>query len=697
MKYVKNLIILFVILFSFNLIAKESKAVRLCYFSLNNEKEFHVMEKMVSDLQKKYNSDTKIEVKEYLTQNDNPEDAFKKMVESGERCDGLVISGHHTGSFGGKRASGSLGIDFLEQISCDEKYKEWFDSINAVWLQGCRTLGVKQGGANDTADFHTERVGNFLEEDGLEQGSVGLNFEFSATLDQDNPLSSRYLRVFPFASIFGWTKTAPGEKARSEYSLPFHLAQMIKLKEKENPQNPTKEISKDAAKYFTTLLDILNTSSKENNCVELRQNACEAWICHGNCKNGGLGFNNPDLESYQPLILQKNPVFDLAKELDCALKNSNNESQILSMLDKILKDEKVFPYVFNGLWGLLQKLKKEGNIALYDKVKEKFKESPLLIRFVEKKLKDSKVGLLPKLDYYSFYRQFMDKDFSAIDDEIEKGVLKILLRPATNYDQRDFQKTLLASLVKNEFSRIGKMFKTIIDSKDVTPEMLGSVANAIGYSELPIAGADAVLKQIIDSPKSNSYTCGRVADAIGNSKLPIAGADAMLKQIIDSPKSNEFTLGYVAGAIGNSRFPIAGVDAVLKQIIDSPKAEVLTLANVANAIGNSKFPIAGADAMLKQIIDYPKSNEYTLGRVADAIGNSIFPITDAGAVLKQIINSPKADGDTLMGVVDAIGNSKFPIEGSKEILNQIINNSRFGDETKSKAREVLNKINAEKQ
>ena len=151
------------------------------------------------------------------------------MVESGVVCDGLVISGHHTGSFGGKRAKGSLSIDLMEELSCNPKYKALFNNVKGLWLQGCRTLGVSKIETTDTADFHTQRVGAVLDEDHLTQSFSDLNIEFSATLDQDNPLSSRYLRVFPRATTFGWTKTAPGSKSRSQYSVPFHIAHMARL------------------------------------------------------------------------------------------------------------------------------------------------------------------------------------------------------------------------------------------------------------------------------------------------------------------------------------------------------------------------------------------------------------------------------------------------------------------------------------
>jgi hypothetical protein len=231
-------LVLFLSVLGFTSFAHGKETFHICYFSLNNEKEFLEMEKFTEKLNRK--SDYKISVSEHLTEeNRNPEEAFEQMVKS-THCDGLVISGHHTGAFGGDRAYGSLGINFLENLSCKEEYKKWFNSIHSLWLQGCRTLGVGkiESFLDEIPEFdpdhHTQRVGQVLEEDNLEQRLAELNMEFSATLDQDNPLSSRYLRTFSRAKVFGWTKTAPGIRAKSEYSIPFHIAHISKLLEKED-------------------------------------------------------------------------------------------------------------------------------------------------------------------------------------------------------------------------------------------------------------------------------------------------------------------------------------------------------------------------------------------------------------------------------------------------------------------------------
>ena len=105
------IVLFFIVISTLYTKAQSPDSFHICYFSLNNEKEFTEMEKFTKKLNK--HSSHPISVKEYMTEGGSPEDSFKKMIDENVRCDGLVISGHHTGSFGGKRARGSLGVDFF--------------------------------------------------------------------------------------------------------------------------------------------------------------------------------------------------------------------------------------------------------------------------------------------------------------------------------------------------------------------------------------------------------------------------------------------------------------------------------------------------------------------------------------------------------------------------------------------------------
>ena len=433
-----------------------SKHFHICYFSLNNEMELTEMQKFI----RKANQHTNypISVREYLTEGDSPEESFQKMVESGVRCDGLVISGHHTGAFGGKRAVGSLSIDFLEKLSCDEKYHKWFSQVNALWLQGCRTLGVGEIVIDEeeesSADYHTRRVGAILEADHLEQSIADLNIEFSATLDQDNPLDSRYLRVFPGATVFGWTKTAPGERAGSAYSIPFHIAHISKLTN-DPPTFPLNNPIKGAwtkessVQYFSSITGVLNGSESGAEC---QQRAVQAWKAHGNVQNQTkeYGFYNPDLNAHLPLkthdfILQE------VRLLDCLLKNSEEEV-FLNTLDEILKNPAFIRYTYNSLLERLKNLNKE-NPQFYAQTVQSLRTNPVLNDFISKKLSDPNLGILRKIDYLAFYEQIYgpsEKIRSALLDKVQEHWTAV---PSTTRDEIDYKVTVFYSLAKHGYLR----------------------------------------------------------------------------------------------------------------------------------------------------------------------------------------------------------------------------------------------------
>jgi len=696
----------------------------ICYFSLNNEKEIHVMQKLVKQLNKK--SPRKIVVTEFQKEGTNPEESFMKMMDSmlakGQRCNGLVISGHHTGSFGGKRGTQNLGIDFLEKQACNPKYKDWFSGINSLWLQGCRTLGIgdlETIAPNDTradADFHMLRVGQVLEEDNLSQGFAALNMEFSATLDRDNPLSSRYLRVFPRATVFGWTQTAPGEKAGSENSILYHMAHMGRLMDdrKEFFDNPVKSKIDDrsTAQYALALLATLQDFGE--NRVVCEELAVDAWLKHG--KGGKYAFLNPDLNAYLSLESKNDKDLREARELGCILKEAKDRKEIVQAIKAVLKNEVQVAYNFNAVWGVVQGLEKSGKLEDLIEVKKLLRNSPELQKFLMEKLSSPSLGLVRKIDYYTFYKDMTGESVAAIEKLILEGAKKQLsleAKPGTRhaYDLSNYQNTLLQSLVKNKFTN-KEFWKNFSDfaaptvlrnipsiaynlDKETLKEMQkallkspkayshGVAAYLIIYAENSASDTAEMLKEILKSERTDTYTLIAVASTIRDAKEPISGASEMLKEILNSPKADYYTLTTVASAIRDAKEPINGGSEMLKEILKSPKASANTLGAVASAIGNAKEPINGGSEMLKEILKSPKAGANTLGAVANAIGNAKEPINGGSEILKEILNSPKADSYTLSSVASAIRYAKEPISGASEMLKEILNSPKANSYTLS--------------
>ena len=445
--------------------ASES-AFQLCYFSLNSSEEFKTMDEMARKLG--VVSPRMIQVREFHDPERNPEPQssfetmVREMIASGQKCDGLVISGHHTGSFGGirTRRTGKLTLEFMEKLSCDPKYNGWFKEIKALWLEGCRTAGPGQIEEADdpefSADFHMQRVGAVREQDHLTQSFSDLNREYSATLDQDNPLSSRYLRIFPAATVFGWTKSGPGRNARSELSLPYHIAQIATLNDERNRvfDNPVAdELSPESAAAFSGALATLFRAFRPNQkCEDL---AVQGWLEHGRGDRGYV-LKNPDLNGFKSLLGSGNARLVEARLNDCIFKNDPDPKRVLEALDRILRDPVSIGYSFNTMFESMLDLKKAGSkrdLKLLDRIQKKLQSSPEVQQFLDRKLFSKQLGLIRKIDYYAFHRVMTGRAELAIEQQIRKAALEQLVGgvvTGNHHDVVNYKETLLESLEKHD-------------------------------------------------------------------------------------------------------------------------------------------------------------------------------------------------------------------------------------------------------
>lgn len=512
----------------------------ICYISLNKGDEYHV----TKDFMEKLNKQSEVNIQVFEFQPDKrelekknlaqaaPNNVFRKMIEGGTKCDGLVISGHHTGSWGGHRGNGRLSMDYLETLSCNPKYADFFRNINAVWLQGCRTLGVGQIAAdqannqNFDADHHTNRVGAVLEEDGLNQNFAELNTEFTNTLDQDNPLSSRYLRIFPSAKLFGWTETAPGEKANSQYSVLFHIAHMARVMDQQDqfpaqsPRAPNLT-PESVAKYVdATLLALSHFGKGEERCEQL---AVDAWIAHGTkAKHKQYSYDNDDLNALTPLNSSGNELLQLVKDLECKLKAAsakNDTAGLNAVLNVIETRPELIPYSFNNLVemrnSLIKAAAKETKADVKAKknemaktILERMKKHPTVLAFLTTKIRSKQVGVLRKVDYYHFYRNLTGKNEPDVETEIQSKVLEELKKPLPRTTQssrnlaRDYRRTLLESLLKNKLA-----------TPDITEKLFGM------NPEWDVYEAMATLVDYL--PEKNKI---KLLDRIGSLPAPPANA-----------------------------------------------------------------------------------------------------------------------------------------------------------------------------
>jgi len=291
---------------------------------------------------------------------------IRNVQSKGERCDGFVISGHHTGSFGGRRAGGKVSISDIEELSCKKELMPWFAGVRALWLQGCRTIGA--GNVTtcappttqlQSADEEYDRLAaHDLNADGFNISIPDMNADYTAVTSSKNPYGGRWVRAFPHANVYGWTGTAPGDKAQSQLSIPHHIANYIEMKTGEWPEQSF--IANDEKAVINLNLDTTNvkkySSALEAVLCNTDGKACKAWNAHGNHKaSSKYGFSNPDLNSFEALVKSKNKELLKAKEIECGLRELNTDEERLKMLEKACRKAKreqrifiLFDFVFKS-------------------------------------------------------------------------------------------------------------------------------------------------------------------------------------------------------------------------------------------------------------------------------------------------------------------------------------------------------------
>ena len=334
-------------------VVNENAKPQMCFFALNGPDEskaisndtpesissedglcFHCLDEAGKRISCKTSS-KEITIKEfYACKGGSVSKAFEKMTK--QRCDGLVISGHHVGYYTGKQTQQTgtrdkgretLELDFLENLSClreegASNCQEWFSKINYLHLHGSNTAGLKIEPKNyDKAIQNKMKKYPSKDKDKQNPWKTGevrhINREFASTLDESNPLTSRYGRMFPQALIFGWSGQAKTIEQGSPQEILNHMKVVGKIARDKGVSN-----HKDNLVAF---LDWLPGDKKEDVCTE------KNWI-----ENRGEGLLNNKLFSYED---DKN--LSKERELGCDLSNAlrqENIKKIEEALKKIIKN-----------------------------------------------------------------------------------------------------------------------------------------------------------------------------------------------------------------------------------------------------------------------------------------------------------------------------------------------------------------------
>jgi hypothetical protein len=643
----------------------------LCFFSLNNALEYHLTTDFLEQAERAGYG--KVRTLEFHNPDSDsvPESSFDAMLESRPPCDGLVISGHHTGSFGGNRARGVLDIGFLEERSCDPAHRDFFSGVKAVWLQGCRTLGVgpiaPEAGAGEEllADYHMQRVGAELMNNGMQQSFAELSIAFSSTLDPDNPLASRYARVFPEANLFGWTRSSPGVKAGSEKSLLYHMAHMTRSRGEGPPFNPLLEQSPDLRSGMTRDLQQLLAGGAYGGAV-----ARQAWLDHGHVKRSGVGFDNPYLNAYPPLRGSARDDLVRAGAHGCDLRNAQDLRTLQQALDTVLADRTDVAYnlnvirdVFDGRAG--------SNAAEYEALRRQLADSAALMGLLEEKLRSPRTGLLMKIEYYDFFRSLTAAD----DPETEARILGqarhfLLARnlAGSAYDVRDFRESLLVSVARHRLADTA-FYQGVIRDPEVREDTLYALAYAFLQESPP--EARELFREIAAHPRGGTDTL-RVA-AIWALENSAQGQRELVRVIVQHPKVDSAALATAASVLARGK---TAADAeLIEAIVLHPEADSSALSQAALAIG--KHDIGIAPSLVDSMLRHPSLDRWGLRHLAQAVGQN--PDLGGSASLTRIVDHAQVDSKALNSVAIALGGDG--IEPSPELLRALANHPRADSTT----------------
>ena len=413
--------LLFLVLWSATGFAVETEQgdFHICYFSLNNPKEYKTFKRYTRAANEQLKTEKTAEGKplcsvstsEHLPLNEDAEIAFENLVKSNKRCHGLVFSGHHAGRWAGERAGGGLSLDFIEKLSCKPEYKDFFKNINALWLQGCRTLGSADVIKKHTGS-QTDRLVASLDHfvyDRIEDFQT----TFPALLDNENPYTARFSRIFSGANMFGWNASAPGMDAKSENSLPRHIFNMSRFMNnnqdvKSSPSHiPTAGSmnTEEAGRFLIGVVGLLNENQLTCGGGEYGTQSWEShWGDHSLAK--GLRALTQEEKEKQGKI----------QNFKCRLMNAGllEEKPLQNLIDDILKDPSLIPHIYDSLYSTLKELKGK-KPKLYNTLLAKLKNNEDVKSFLNSRIESPVTGPINKMYYLEGYKELFKQDTRKID------------------------------------------------------------------------------------------------------------------------------------------------------------------------------------------------------------------------------------------------------------------------------------------
>ncbi|MDE0092442.1 MAG: hypothetical protein OXN83_04050 [Oligoflexia bacterium] len=598
--------------------ATDDDRFHVCFFELDNTKTSQNFKKRMGGLEPSNNnlckkkqelSGKNIVVHCYQPQVDEDvgsvafERMIQEIIQSGDRCDGLVMSGHHTGDWYG--GTGHIKLKDMERLSCNPKYKNWFSNIKALWLDGCNTVTdniLKSEQTNiPTPDSETARIiGKEYPENSIDRWAIADTSQaYTASLDRNTPLSSRYLRMFPHVQIYGFNGASPeGAEKGSASFIANHLSLIGSALQAEQNQMQ-KEEGKTVKQAMLTLFssDLCDpdrlSAWEEAGWEGLQLEAIEQQDYRTAYKLGcqlilaKQVLDNPDSANSQKALAEyikkladsenienKIQLLDLANEI---LSQPNSDKAVklakmllLNTLDEITEqdshlteEDKTYTHLlFNNIyetWKTAQKYQSSDN-SFYRSVQKKMQADNFKVSLKER-IESHQTASLKKGDYIKFYMEVNNLTLSNL--------------PACIRDSKQ-PPPCIRQEIQHLAQKAGSLFSNLSSPRQ---------------SQLPIASRRALAASVVDQLfQYDLLTDRQVKDFLKNSDLfPKNNENPFLVEVkVNLVISNEvlerrLVEGLQAGTIKRSiRQPV--LRALSHKYFQDPAGNLGNLQTIANAV-----------------------------------------------------------------------------------------------------------------
>ena len=375
--------------------------------------------------------------------------------------------------------TGNLWLKDMEALSCKKEYRDWFNSIKALWLDGCNTVTdefIQASSTVKTPDSETVRVlgKEIKNKTQLRKRHIKVYQQsYSASLDENTVLSSRYLRMFPNTQIYGFNGMAPAIKGadgkdqiRSQSFIYNHLTNLgSALRAEKKGANTVKDFERGLKALFSDLCDEEKIEAWES--ATRGQTQTKAIENQDYKRASKLGcdlilakqvLDNPHSTEAQKALAQQiiqnnkeaqsilNDSSSTPTQKSLAKKTIQNNAEALKLAHKILNsphsekavelaklslvnslktiseadqgiqetEHKYSHLLFNNLYDTWETAKKyqTQDSKFFNEVKSEFKKDSFT-KPLEQRIQSPYTASLRKGDYIKFYTELHDMDIST--------------------------------------------------------------------------------------------------------------------------------------------------------------------------------------------------------------------------------------------------------------------------------------------